>query len=213
MTRQIQLAMVAAAVVALAACTTRRGEPPEVPPAAVPPANAAQLAAALRQGGLVLFVRHAATDRSRDDDAHVVLENCATQRNLSAAGRAQAEGIAAAIKRLHLSIGAVRASPYCRTAETARLAFGYMLLDNDLLPAGGINAKQHLAAVRRQLGTPPLPGHDSVLVGHGDTIKALLGLELEEGETLVVRPAPSGGSFALVGRIRAEQWPALVRAE
>ena len=156
----------------------------------MPPANAAQLAAALRQGGLVLFVRHAATDRSRDDDAHVVLENCATQRNLSAAGRAQAEGIAAAVKRLHLPIGAVRASPYCRTAETARLAFGYMLLDNDLLPAGSINAKQHLAAVRRQLGTPPLPGHDSVLVGHGDTIKALLGLELEEGETLVVRPAP-----------------------
>ena len=104
MTRQIQLAMVAAAVVALAACTSRRAEPPETPPAVVPPANAAQLAAALRQGGLVLFVRHAATDRSRDDDAHVVLENCATQRNLSAAGRAQAEGIAAAIKRLHLPI-------------------------------------------------------------------------------------------------------------
>jgi len=214
MGRQIQLAVVAVAVAALAACSSRREEGPEVTPAAVPPANAAQLAAALRQGGLVLFVRHAATDRSHDDAAHVVLENCATQRVLSAAGRTQAQGIAAAVKRLHVPIGAVRASPYCRCAETARLAFGYMLLDNDLLPTStGVNTKQHLAAVRRQLGTPPLPAHNSVLVGHGDTIKALLGLELEEGEALLVRPAPSGGSFALVGRIRAEQWAALVRGE
>lgn len=211
MRRQIRLAMAVAMAATLAGCPSRRPEVPETAPAAVPPANAAQLAAALRQGGLVLFLRHAATDRGRDDDAHVVLENCATQRTLSAAGRAQAAGIAAAIKRLRVPVDTVRASPYCRCAETARLAFGYLLLDDDLLPATGPNARQHLAAIRRRLGTPPIPGHNSVLVGHGDTIKALLGLELEEGETLLVRPAAGGGSFAPVGRIRAEQWATLAR--
>ena len=209
MARRIQRAMMAAAVAALAACTSRQAEQPTTAPVAVPPANAAQLAAELRQGGLVLFFRHASTDQSQADNPRVVLEQCATQRNLSAAGRAQAEAIAAAIKRLRVPIGAVRSSPFCRCADTARLAFGYMLLDNDLLPAVGPNAKQHLAAVRRQLGTPPLPAHNTVLVGHADTIKALLGLDLEEGEALIVRPAPSGGSFAIVGRLRAEQWPAL----
>jgi hypothetical protein len=103
----------------------------------------------------------------------------------------------------------VRSSPFCRCADTARLAFGYVLLDNDLLPAHGPNTQQHLAAARRQLGTPPLPGRNSVLVTHADTIKALTGVELEEGEALVVRPAPKGGSFAPAGRIRAEQWSAL----
>jgi phosphohistidine phosphatase SixA len=201
--------MMAAALLALAGCKSRQPETAAMPPAAVPPANAAQLAAALRQGGLVLFMRHAATDRSREDDAHVVLENCATQRNLSALGRAQAESVGAAVKRLHLPIGSVRASPYCRAAETARLAFGYVLLDNDLLPATGPNAKQHLAALRGLLGTPPIPHQNAVLVGHGDTIKSLLNLDLEEGEILVVRPAPSGGPFALVGRLRAEQWAAM----
>jgi broad specificity phosphatase PhoE len=208
MARRFQLAMMAA-FLALAACRSRQPEVPAMPPAAGPPANAAQLAAALRQGGLVLFLRHAATDQGRDDAAHVVLEDCATQRNLSALGRAQAESIGAAVRRLHLPIGMVRASPYCRAAETARLAFGHVLLDDDLLPATAPNAKIHLAGVRRQLGTPPVPRQNAVLVGHGDTIKALLNLDLDEGETLVVRPAPSGGSFAPVGRIRAEQWAAM----
>ena len=208
MGRQVQRAMIVAAVAMLAACKSERPSSPELPPA-VPPANAAQLAAALRQGGLVLLMRHAATDASRDDAARVVIEDCATQRPLSALGRTEAEGIATAIRRLRVPIGAVRSSPFCRCADTARLAFGYMLLDNDLLPTHAPNSQQHLAAARRQLGTPPLPGTNSVLVTHADTIKALTGVELEEGESLVVRPAAKGGSFALAGRIRAEQWGAM----
>lgn len=208
MRRRVLRAMIAVALTALAACKSERPPAPDVPPA-VPPTNAAQLLSALRQGGLVLLMRHAATDTGRQDAARVVLEDCATQRPLSALGRAEAEGIASAIARLRIPIGAVRSSPFCRCADTARLAFGYMLLDNDLLPAQAPNARQHLAAARRQLGTPPLPGRSTVLVTHLDTIKAITGVELEEGETLIVRPAPKGGSFALVGRIRAEQWGAL----
>lgn len=210
MERRVQLAMVVAVTMALAGCGgSRQPAPPPVAPAVVPPVDAAHLTAALRQGGLVLFVRHAATDPTHKDAGRVVLEDCSTQRPLSAVGRGQAETIGAAVKRLRLRIGSVHSSPYCRCADTARLAFGYMLLDNDLLPPTGPNAKAHLAAVRRLLGTPPIPGQNTVLVGHGDTIKALLGLDLEEGETLIVRPATGGGTFAPMGRIRVEQWPGL----
>lgn len=208
MRRQVLRAMIWVALAGLAACRSERPAAPELPPA-VPPANAAQLLAGLRQGGLVLLMRHAATDTSREDAARVVLEDCATQRPLSAAGRAEAEGIAGAIARLRIPIGAVRSSPFCRCADTARLAFGYMLLDNDLLPATVPNAKQHFGAARRQLGTPPLPGRSTVLITHFDTIRAVAGVDLEEGEALIVRPAPKGGSFALVGRISAGQWGAL----
>ncbi|MFN8644927.1 MAG: histidine phosphatase family protein [Candidatus Binatia bacterium] len=205
MRTQGQRAMIVVALAMLAAC---RSERPVAPPPAVPPANAAQLLAALRQGGLVLM-RHAASEPGQDDAARVVLEDCATQRLLSAAGRAEAEAIAAAVRRLRIPIATVRSSPYCRCADTARLAFGFVLLDDDLLPAQGPRAESHLAAARRQLGTPPIPGHHTVLVTHADTIRALVGLELDEGEALIVRPAPKGGSFTPVGRIRAEQWSAL----
>jgi phosphohistidine phosphatase SixA len=42
-------------------------------------------------------------------------------RQLSAKGRAAAQRIGAAIRRLDIPIGRVLASEYCRTRETARL--------------------------------------------------------------------------------------------
>jgi broad specificity phosphatase PhoE len=209
MRRQVQRATIAVTVAMLTACRSERPPSPEPRPAAVPPANAAALVAELRQGGLVLLMRHAATAADRDDATRVVIGDCTTQRPLSGLGRSQAEAIAAAIRRLRVPVGAVRSSPYCRCADTARLAFGYLLLDDDLLPPRGPNAEQHLAAARRQLGTPPLPGTNSVLVTHADTVKALTGVVLEEGEALVIRPAPQGGSFAPIGRLGADQWAAL----
>jgi len=206
MRRQVGLAMVVVALTALGGCPAKT-PPRRPPPAPLPAADAAALGAALRQGGLVLFLRHAASEAGAEQ--RVVLDDCATQRALSASGRAQAEAIGAAARSQRIPIGAVRSSPYCRAADTARLAFGHLLLDDDLLPLSAGHASQHLAAVRRLLGTPPLPGRNTVLVGHGDTIEKLAGAELDEGEALVVRPAPGGGAFQLVGRLRAEQWAQL----
>ena len=47
----------------------------------------------LKRGGLVLVLRHAATDQSKQDEDPVDLADCTTQRNLSAEGRAQARAI------------------------------------------------------------------------------------------------------------------------
>ena len=51
---------------------------------------AAQLLGELRQGGYVLFLRHASTDFSQDDSRMTSSEDCATQRNLTDKGRAEA---------------------------------------------------------------------------------------------------------------------------
>src|SRR5262245_65452158 len=79
---------------------------------------------ALRKGGYVLYFRHAATDMSKNDAGMKSFDDCPTQRNLVDRGRDDARAIGAAIKTLGIPIGKVRASPYCRTVETAELAFG-----------------------------------------------------------------------------------------
>ncbi len=77
--------------------------------------------AALREGGIVLF-RHAIAPGGGDPPG-MRLGDCATQRNLDAAGREQARRIGAAIRAAGVEVGAVLASGWCRTVETAELAF------------------------------------------------------------------------------------------
>ena len=69
----------------------------------------------LRQGGLVIFFRHARTDFSQDDTDLSDLTNCETQRNLSPEGHAQAQLIGDAIAALDIPIGEVLSSELCRT--------------------------------------------------------------------------------------------------
>src|SRR3954468_8390946 len=83
----------------------------------------ASLLPRLRQGGYVLYMRHASTDFSQDDARMTSYEDCSTQRNLTDKGRAEARRLGSYIKNLEISIGAVYASPFCRTMGTVRLPF------------------------------------------------------------------------------------------
>ena len=116
----------------------------------------------LQRGGVILVIRHAATDQSKPDQDPVDLNDCRTQRNLSAQGRREARLIGQGVRRLKLRIGAVLSSRFCRTRETARLAFGRATISPALLNT--ITA-EHDAAWRRQIraaralfGTKPAAG-------------------------------------------------------
>src|SRR5437763_387827 len=84
----------------------------------------AALVQKLRQGGYVLYLRHASTDFSQNDARMTSYEDCTNQRNLTDKGRAEARALGEQLRRLAIPIGPVYASPFCRTMETARLAFG-----------------------------------------------------------------------------------------
>jgi phosphohistidine phosphatase SixA len=85
--------------------------------------NHADVEAALRMGGVVIAFRHAIAPGTFDPPGFV-LGDCATQRNLSEQGRAQALRIGAWFKARSLQPSRIRNSPWCRCADTARLAFG-----------------------------------------------------------------------------------------
>src|SRR6187455_1877041 len=128
------------------------------------------LARDLRAGGLVVAIRHAATDFSMPDQDPVVLSDCSTQRNLSTQGRADARAIGRGVRRLGLPVGKVFSSGYCRTLETARLAFGRATVHPALLNtiAAEHNAawRKQILAARRLIGTRPAAGRLVVLVTH-----------------------------------------------
>jgi len=172
------------------------------------PADPIALAEALRAGGYVLYLRHADTQWLHRDAKPVVLDDCATQRNLSGRGREQAHEIGAGLSRLLIPVGEVRSSPYCRCAETARLAFDRVLLDADLTTlsdASDASRVERTAALRRLLATAPAPGTNTVLVAHSDNLEAVGGPALEEGEVAVVKPLPDGG-FQVISLVSADAW-------
>ena len=79
------------------------------------------LLGALRAGGYTLYFRHTSTVFSRLDGNMIDHRDCARQRMLSDKGRDEARSIGKAIATLHIPIGEVLSSPYCRTTETATL--------------------------------------------------------------------------------------------
>ena len=83
-------------------------------------------AALLRElrAGAVVLMRHAQTTPGVGDPPGWTLERCETQRNLAPEGIAHARRIGQWFKAKQLRVGVVRSSPWCRTRDTAQLAFG-----------------------------------------------------------------------------------------
>lgn len=151
-------------------------------------------------GGQVLFIRHAETAPGVGDPPGFRLEDCATQRNLSAAGRGQAQRMGAELARRGVPIGEVLSSPWCRCLDTARLAFGRAMrwdpLSN-LFGRSGESEKQ-VRALRPRVATYRGSGN-IVLVSHGSTAAALTGEHPGMGELLVL--SPTGAGFRVAGRL------------
>ena len=113
------------------------------------------------------------------------------------------------MRRLDLRVSAVLTSAFCRTRETARLAFGRgtvtPALLNTITSAHDARWRAQIRAARRLLGAKPVPGTNTVLVTHGVVVSDATGLTVEEGETLVLRPL-SSSRFKLLGRILPREW-------
>lgn len=140
---------------------------------------------ALRQGGLLLFMRHANAP-GIGDPANFAVDDCATQRNLSDRGREQAQAVGARLRSNGVQWRSVQSSRWCRCLDTARLAFGtvepFELLDSSF--AGRADRSSEL---RRHLLSLPRDGANRVYVTHMVNIARLLGVNTADAEMVVVR--------------------------
>ena len=172
-------------------------------PAPAIAASADELWALLRGGRQIVLLRHGTTTPGVGDPPGFRLDDCATQRNLVEAGRAESRRVGAAFRAQRVPVGRVLSSPWCRCLETARLAFGRA----EPWPAlANLFGRQERAdALRAALSEPPTDG-TLVLVSHGSTISSATGVVPAMGELVVVTPE-GGGRFTVAGRIPPSSLP------
>jgi broad specificity phosphatase PhoE len=181
----------------------------------VPRFDGPEIVEKLRAGGYVLLMRHMATERSPDQWSGVDLADCSTQRVLSEEGQRQAREFGAAVRRLGIPIGEVLVSPYCRTRETARLAFGREGTVSPLLTTWddlSVDEKTARATeLRKRLDTRPADGKNTLLVTHTGNLLWTLGLDSKpEGLAHVFEPTGLAiARPAYLGRIEPQAWRGL----
>jgi phosphohistidine phosphatase SixA len=158
--------------------------------AAVPAyADEAAAWAALREGGHIILMRHA-TAPGVGDPSNFRPGDCATQRLLSEAGRAEARAIGAALRQRGVKADRVLTSAWCRCVDTAELmSLGPVEVFEPLNSffGRGDTAATQTEAVRRLIGDWKGPG-TLVLVTHQVNVTALTDVFPASGEMMVLRP-------------------------
>lgn len=158
----------------------------------------------LREGGTVMFIRHADTAGQQCD---AYSEEREGQRNISPVGRDQATALGQQIAALGIPVSEpILTSPVFRARDTAELAFGAgrvkvtsSLLADDY--AGG--RLEWVLSEHLRLFSEPVPrGENRVLVGHRGPVQMILGnvvtgTRLPEGGVLVLEPRGPAGAEVL----------------
>lgn len=147
---------------------------------------------ALRAGGHVALMRHADAPGGVGDPPGFRVEDCATQRNLSPKGRADAAKIGVRLREEGIAFEKIVSSPWCRCIDTADLlnlgtvetdaTFGNVVVLRD--------QREALAAGGRALIAKWTARGNLLVVTHGANIFAITGVSPASGEIVVVR----GGS-------------------
>ena len=159
---------------------------------------------ALAAGGKVVLMRHASVQEGKGFGNSLVRDpSCRKERNLSGPGKDEARAIGERFRAHNVPIHDVRHSPYCRTADTAKLAFDrgtavdYLSLLEVLPPDQAAAQSAQLAEV---IGTYSGSG-TLVLITHEPNINAISFEIMGKGDFLVLQPM-GGSDFEEIGVIR-----------
>ncbi|MFF5996014.1 histidine phosphatase family protein [Lysinibacillus sp. KU-BSD001] len=170
----------------------------------------------LREGGWILYVRHGEATVG-EDQPYIHFQNCYTQRNLSELGRRQAIYYGDMIRYLRIPIRLpIQASPFCRTIETAQLAFGCVPVQIHpfwfevyQLDKNSLRKEQTFNTLRSILEMKPPKGTNQVIIAHGFPDNIGLG-QISNMGTVIVRPLGIGKGYEVLKKLSLEDLAALV---
>ncbi|GGF18293.1 hypothetical protein GCM10010954_16300 [Halobacillus andaensis] len=171
----------------------------------------------LKEGGYILYARHAEATMGEDQPT-IDLEDCTTQRNLSDRGRQQAVMYGETLRRLGIPIDEpILASPFCRTKETAGLAFGEPNVEVDPFWINIYNLSSDLpleeegrilTELTTILESPPPEGTNTLIIAHGFPGGVGLG-EMSNMGTVVVKPMGRGNGYDMLTYLSLDEWERL----
>lgn len=160
----------------------------------------------LREGGLVMYIRHADT-AGQQCDTYNYSAGREGQRNISPAGREQAVELGERIEELEIPIAEpILSGPVYRARDTAELAFGVdrVSVTDSLLADDYARGRLDwvLSEHRRLFSEPVTKGENRVLVGHRTPAQMIFGsivsgTSLPEAGVLVLEPRGVEGSELL----------------
>ena len=137
-------------------------------------------------GENIILMRHAIAPGT-GDPAHFQVDDCETQRNLSAEGIAQAQEIGKALVAKGLRPTRILTSPWCRCIDTAKaLNLGAYEIHHGLASfyEGHVDKDKTLALLREELAR--IEEDELVLfVTHQVVIQALTGIYVKSGGYLI----------------------------
>lgn len=217
--RPLILAIAALALVAgCAAQDSVNADRNFAPPSSLEPAPEltapADIVRALRAGGYVLYTRHGRTNREEleleaksRESGRFAIEDCASQRNLSAEGRAESRAAGEAFKRLKLPVERFITSRYCRVLQTAAEFTDRAAWSESLTSEGpAVKNPERIAGVRSLLSAPVPPKELVMLFAHQGIFYEATRLTVQEGWTVVLIP----GEFRrVIARIAPGDWEKL----
>ena len=154
----------------------------------------ALIAENLRDGNHFIILRHALAPGT-GDPGNFSLTDCATQRNLSAEGRDQAQRIGDFLRSSGIDDARVFTSQWCRCLDTAKLLGLGEVNELPLLNSFFRALEQEESQTRELrdwLGEQDLGAAPLVLVSHQVNITALTGVFPRSGEMVVVERKKDG---------------------
>ncbi len=158
----------------------------------------------LRKGGVALLLRHGQTESGIGDPPGFKLDNCASQRNLSAAGRAELGEMANRLSAAKVSFTRTYTSLWCRCRETAQLLTTAPGTVEDWAPLNSqFSGNAVVDSANAQVVTKirQVPANQSwLLVTHQVNITATTGVVLVPGEGVLVQRSSSG--IKVLGRVK-----------
>jgi len=172
----------------------------------------------LRQGGLVIVLRHGQTHSDQADTDPLNMKNVAAQRQLNDEGRAQASAVGRSMHKLGIPVSQVLTSTFQRAIDTGTLlGFGEVTASSDVTEGGLVvtpdENTRRAQALRKLVSAPPPAGGNLVIVSHKPNIMDAFGKDwfnVREGEASVFKPDGNGG-YRLITRVQASEWDALAR--
>lgn len=166
----------------------------------------------LKKGGFILYARHGQATVGVDQP-NLNFQDCVTQRNLSEFGRREAIYFGQLLRYFQVPIHSpIVASPFCRTIETAQLAFPYAYIRIDpigyeIYKLGGhissIEKTNILSNLQSVLERKPPQGLNQVIIAHSFPEDVGLGNIANMG-MVIVEPKGPGNGYEIIKKLTLE---------